>query len=274
MGLSVSAEVHARVEGVARERGASVFMVLHAALVALLSRVGAGTDVPVGSVTAGRTDESLEDLVGFFVNTLVLRTDAGGDPTFAELLDRVREVDLAAYEHQDVPFERVVEELNPARTAGRHPLFQVMLVLQNNARPTLELGTVRTAPEPVTVRNAKFDLFAELEETFDAQGRPAGIRGVLEYATDLYERTTADRLADAFTRLLDAAGTQPDLHLTDLPLTDPAAQRAQLAAWNDTTRPYPSTTLPALFEKQVTHTPNHTALICDNHQLTYTQLNE
>ncbi|MER7792297.1 amino acid adenylation domain-containing protein [Streptomyces sp. NPDC097640] len=274
VGLSVGAEVHARVERVARERGASVFMVLHTALVALLSRIGAGTDVPVGSVTAGRTDESLEDLVGFFVNTLVLRTDASGNPTFAELLDRVRDVDLAAYEHQDVPFERVVEKLNPARTAGRHPLFQIMLVLQNNARPALELGPVRTAPEPVTVRNAKFDLFAELEETFDEQGRPAGIHGVLEYATDLYEHTTADRLAQAFTRLLDAAGAQPDLHLSDLPLADPAAQRAQMAAWNDTARPYPPTTLPALFEKQAAHTPEDTALICDNHRLTYRQLNE
>ncbi|MGY0064545.1 amino acid adenylation domain-containing protein [Streptomyces sp. LZ34] len=274
VGLSVCAEVHARVERVARERGASVFMVLHAALVALLSRIGAGTDIPVGSVTAGRTDESLEDLVGFFVNTLVLRTDAGGDPTFAQLLERVREVDLAAYEHQDVPFERVVEELNPARTAGRHPLFQVMLVLQNNARPMLELGTVRAAPEPVTVRNAKFDLFAELEETFDEQGHPAGIHGVLEYATDLYEPATANRLAKAFLRLLDAAATEPELPLSELPLEDPTEQQARLTAWNDTTRPYPPTTLPALFEQQAARTPDHTALICDNHSLTYRQLDE
>ncbi|NUS90646.1 MAG: amino acid adenylation domain-containing protein, partial [Streptomyces sp.] len=274
VGLSLGAEVHARVERMARERGASVFMVLHTALVALLTRIGAGTDVPVGSVTAGRTDESLEDLIGFFVNTLVLRTDTSGNPTFAELLDRVREVDLAAYEHQDLPFERVVEELNPTRTAGRHPLFQIMLVLQNNARPVLELGPVHTAPEPITVRNAKFDLFAELEETFDPQGHPTGIRGVLEYATDLYDQATADRLAQAFTLLLDTASAQPELRLSDLPLADPAAQRAQLAAWNNTTRTYPPVTLPALFEKQAARTPEHTALISGDHRLTYRQLDE
>ncbi|KAK1184579.1 AMP-binding protein, partial [Streptomyces sp. NBS 14/10] len=274
VGLSLGAEVHARIVRMARERGASVFMVLHTALVALLTRIGAGTDVPVGSVTAGRTDESLEDLIGFFVNTLVLRTDTSGNPTFAELLDRVREVDLAAYEHQDLPFERVVEELNPTRTAGRHPLFQIMLVLQNNARPALELGPVHTAPEPIMERNAKFDLFAELEETFDPQGQPTGIHGVLEYATDLYDQATADRLAQAFTLLLNTAGTNPHLRLTDLPLTDPAAQQAQLAAWNNTTRTYPPTTLPALFEKQAARTPEHTALIHDNHTLTYRQLNE
>ncbi|ADI04075.1 non-ribosomal peptide synthase/amino acid adenylation enzyme [Streptomyces bingchenggensis BCW-1] len=274
VGLSLDAEVHTRVVRMARERGASVFMVLHTALVALLTRIGACTDVPVGSVTAGRTDESLEDLVGFFVNTLVLRTDTSGNPSFAELLDRVREVDLAAYEHQDVPFERVVEELNPTRTAGRHPLFQVMLVLQNNARPLLELGPVRTAPEPVTVRNAKFDLFAELEETFDPQGHPTGIHGVLEYATDLYDQPTADRLAQAFTLLLDTVSTQPDLRLSDLPLTDPATQQAQLAAWNNTTRAYPPTTLPALFEEQAARSPEHTAVISDNRRLTYRQLDE
>src|SRR5262249_33516816 len=152
-------------------------------------------DIVLGSPIAGRTDSALDDLVGFFVNTLVLRTDTSGNPSFGELIARVQASNLAAYAHQDVPFERLVEVLNPARSLSRHPLFQVALALQNIAMPSFDLPGLSARVEPVDTATAKFDLLVSLSEERAAGGTPAGISGTIEYATDLFDRASVGVLA-------------------------------------------------------------------------------
>src|SRR5262249_28107534 len=154
--FGLSAGLHGGLLGLARAQGASLFMVLQAGLAALLSRVGAGGDVAVGSPIAGRTDRALGGLVGFLANSLVVRPDTAGNSRFRDLLGRVRASNLEAYSHQELPFERLVEALNPARSLAHHPLFQVMLALQNNAAVELELAGVSASVEPVGLASAKF----------------------------------------------------------------------------------------------------------------------
>ncbi|MFD7579319.1 amino acid adenylation domain-containing protein, partial [Kitasatospora sp. NPDC059817] len=202
--LPLGVELHRGLVGLSRVHRVTLFMTVQAALAALLTRLGAGTDVPIGTVVAGRSDEALDELVGFFVNTLVLRTDTAGDPSFAELLGRVRESDLGAFGHQDVPFERLVEELNPARSLARHPLFQVMLVLQSNEQAELELPGLHVETLPAGTGVAKFDLNVIMEEVFGPDGEPAGIDCAIDFATDLFDRETVESLAVWFGRLLRA----------------------------------------------------------------------
>ncbi|MFI7021034.1 amino acid adenylation domain-containing protein, partial [Streptomyces sp. NPDC050164] len=271
--FTLDSELHARLAELARESGASVFMVVRAAFAALLSRLGAGTDIPIGSPMAGRTDEALDDLVGFFVNTLVLRTDLSGDPTFRELLDRVRETDLAAHAHQDVPFEHLVEVLNPVRSMAAHPLFQVMLAFQNVEEPRLRLPGLTVAAEPAAAPAARFDLCVYLDESRTDTGAEAGLAGVLEFATDLYDRDTAEELVARFERVLRAVVRDPDRPVAALDVLSPEERRRIVEEWNATDTPVRQAPLPVLFEAQVARTPDATAVVHGDVELTYAELN-
>ncbi|MFE1257521.1 amino acid adenylation domain-containing protein [Streptomyces fungicidicus] len=272
----VPAEVHERLLEVARAEGVTVFMVLQAAFATLLHRLGAGDDVPVGASVAGRTDEGLNDLVGFFVNTLVIRTDLSGDPTFRELLGRVRAVSLSAYENQDVPFERLVEELAPARSLARHPLFQVMLTLQNTGGPgggpAVDLPGLRTDSLSAGSVAAKFDLDLSVGETLDATGAPAGIEGVLVAAADLFDPATVERIAGRLVRLLELVAGDTDMRLSAVDVLDADERRQVVEEWNGTDAPLPTRSVSDMFRAQAAGTPDAVAVLCGDDRLTYAEL--
>jgi nonribosomal peptide synthetase DhbF len=269
----IAPNLHRRLLSVARGSQASLFMVLQTGLAALFTRLGAGTDIPIGSPIAGRTDEALDDLIGNFVNTLVLRTDTSGDPCFRQLVERVRDANLAAYRNQDLPFERLVEIVNPARSRARHPLFQIMLAFQNTGGIGLELPDLVVTSEPVDIHIAKFDLSFILGERHAADGSPAGIEGGIEYRADLFERDTVAQIGDRLARLLEAAILAPERPIGQLDILDARERHRLLVEWNDTARAVPRTTLPALIEAQVARTPAATALICEDATLSYAELN-
>ncbi|MGW6447413.1 amino acid adenylation domain-containing protein [Lentzea sp. NPDC055074] len=241
-------DAHGALVALARESRATLFMVLRAALAGLYSRLGAGEDVPVGGIVAGREDESLADLVGCFVNTVVLRTDVSGRPTFRELLARVREQDGAAHFHSELPFDRLVEELQPARSQGLHPLVQTLLVLQPPATAP-EFPGLSCADVPIEVPAAKADLVFDFAEG-------AGLRGTLKYATDLFDAATARALAARMARFLEAVAQAPDTPITDVDLLLPG--EGAVVQTEATREP---ATLHGLIERIAAATPHATALI-------------
>ncbi|WP_144611303.1 non-ribosomal peptide synthetase DhbF [Bacillus cereus] len=272
--FQIDAGMHSRLVELARKNGVSLFMVLQAGLSALFTRLGAGTDIPIGSPIAGRNDDALSDIVGLFVNTLVLRTNTSGDPSFKELLNRVKQSNLAAYENQDVPFERLVEVLNPVRTRNSHPLFQVMLAFQNTPEATFDAPDIEANLEIQSVGSAKFDLTFEISESNGVDGTPDGLNGLLEFSTDLYKRETIQKLVERYILLLDDAAENPDQSIGTLEILTLAEKNTMLEKWNGGFQIVPEMTLPQLFEKQAHISPNSIAVVFEDEKLTYEKLNK
>ena len=268
--LAVPADLHAALAELARARGVTLFMVMHAAVAMLLSRLGAGQDIPLGAPVAGRTDAALDDLVGFFVNTLVLRTDTSGDPTFEQVLCRVRDRALEAFDHADVPFEHLVEVLAPDRSLARHPLFQVMVAVQNNAAPSLPLPGLGISPVPGGPAAARFDLELTVTESFTSDGAPAGLGGFVTASADLFDPDAARLFADRLVRVLRAVAADPGLRLHQVKVLGDAERRRVLGGARTTRRP---ATLAGRFEAQAARTPARPAVVCGATELSYAELN-
>ncbi|KAB8332532.1 amino acid adenylation domain-containing protein [Scytonema tolypothrichoides VB-61278] len=256
----------ASLSALSRQEGVTLFMTLLAAFQTLLYRYSGQQDILVGSPTAGRNREEIEGLIGFFVNTLVLRTDLSGNPKFRELLQRVRSHAMSAYANQDLPFDKLVEELQPERSLSYHPLFQVMFVLQNVPTQTLELPGVSISTIEVDNSASQFDITLSIEET------EQGLRGLWEYSTDLFDADTITRMSGHFQTLLEEVTANPQQHVNELPLLT-ATEKQQLLEWNDTQAEYQEQCIHQLFEQQVEKTPHAVAVMFEGEELTYQQLN-
>jgi amino acid adenylation domain-containing protein/non-ribosomal peptide synthase protein (TIGR01720 family) len=278
------AQLQQRLREVAAEHNATTFMVIQAALAVLLSRLCATSDVAVGFPIAGRNDAALDELVGFFVNTLVLRVEVTGDPTVAELLAQVRRRSLAAYEHQDVPFEVLVERLNPTRSLAHHPLVQVALAWQNlpghdtnDPAAGLALGDLQVTAIPVDTHTARMDLSFSLAESFTATGEPAGIGGTVEFRTDVFDAGSIDTLTERLRRVLAAMTADPGQRLSSIDVLDPDERdRLELIGnWELLSAPAPPpVSVPAVFADHVARIPDAPAISCGERAWTYREVDD
>ncbi|CAM5560119.1 Amino acid adenylation domain-containing protein (Fragment) OS=Streptomyces tendae OX=1932 GN=GUR47_35330 PE=4 SV=1 [Streptomyces tendae] len=269
--------MYERLVRVGRAQGASLFMVVQAGLAALLTRLGAGADIPLGTPIAGRTDDALDDLVGFFVNTLVLRTDTSGDPTYAELVDRVRAEYLAAYAHQDLPFERLVEAVNPERSLSRHPLFQTMLSFDNagGAAWRADLAGLAVSGRFLGARRREV---RPVLRTRRASGG-AGPGGGSELCAGLQHRPvrgrgTAQDVADRFVARPDRARRRPGARIGETEILGRDERRRMLVEWNDTAVQHADRTpVHVLFEERAAAEPEALAVVSGEERLSYGELN-
>ncbi|WP_342374022.1 non-ribosomal peptide synthase/polyketide synthase [Myxococcus stipitatus] len=265
--LTLPTQLAASLRELSQREGVTLYMTLLAAFDVLLSRYSGQTDIVVGTDIANRTHAETEGLVGFFINQLVMRTRLDGDPTFRELLARVREASLGAYAHQDVPFEELVRELNPERSLGHAPLFQVKLVLQNLPQPRLELPGLSMELLPVDDHTSKFDVTVEFTDL------PHGLDFLCEYSTDLFEAETIERMMGHLRTLLESAVAAPSQRLSQLPMLTPSERQLLLVDWNSTSLQRLDSNAHLLFEAQVARTPHAPAVSFESSSLTYLQLN-
>ena len=263
-----SAKVSRSLRDFSRREGSTLFMTLMAGFHALLRRHTDQKNILVGTPIAGRSRAELEPLIGFFVNMVVLRTNFDDDPSFKDLLKQMREAALSAYSHQDVPFERLVEELQPERAVGRNPIFQVVFALQNVEQPTLQMdgvsAPVGVPPSPET----KFDLELYLQDT------PNGLKGSFVYSADLFEPAFVERLVQRFQRLMEKVAAQPEAALSTLSLLDEMEYHQIVEEWNDTTVALPDACIHQLFEQQVAQRPEAIAVEFEQEQISYRELNQ
>ncbi len=267
--FTLSSQLTRQILSLSQTTGITLFMTLQAAFVTLLHRYTGQDDILVGTPIANRNRQEIEPLIGFFVNTLVLRTKLNGNPKFSELLKQVQQVALEAYEHQDVPFEQVVEALQPERNMDHNPLFQVMLVLQNAPKGTAKLLDLEFTSLDIDLATAKRDLTLTFVETEE------GLGGVWEYNRDLFDHTTIIRMAEHLQTLLASVVANPHQQIAYLPILTESEQQQLLIEWNDTQKDYPrESCLHHLFEAQVQRTPNAVAVSIENGtELTYRELN-
>ena len=266
--LDLSAQLSEAIKALSQRQGVTLFMTLLAAFELLLSRYCGQSDIAVGCPIAGRTRQETEGLIGFFVNTLVLRADLSNNPPFKELLRKVRETALEAYSHQDLPFEKLVEELHPDRHLSNSPLFQVMFVFQNTADRPLEFEQLLLNPIRTTSHSAKFDLTLSVSETNGT------LRGSLNYNMGLFDGSTIERMLVSYKTLLEGIVADPEQCISELPLVSEAEKHQLLVDWNDTETDYPKDKcIHELFETQVEKTPDTIALVFEDQQLTYRELN-
>ncbi|MCA2709690.1 MAG: non-ribosomal peptide synthase/polyketide synthase [Microcystis sp. M015S2] len=266
--FSLSPKLSQVLNELSRQQGVTLFMTLLAAFDALLYRYTGSSDILVGTPIANRNRGEIEGLIGFFVNTLVMRTDLSDNPSFSQLLTRVREVTMDAYAHQDLPFEMLVEALQPERDLSHTPLFQVAFVLQNTPKSEIAMTGLTVTDLPPENTTAKFDLTLAMVNTDD------GLKGVWEYNTDLFESSTIERLSGHFLNLLGGIAANPQARISQLPLLTESETNQLLIEWNNTQVYYPEyKCIHQLFEEQVKRTPDAVAVVCSQQQLTYNELN-
>ncbi|WTL59449.1 amino acid adenylation domain-containing protein [Nocardia sp. NBC_01499] len=266
--FEIGAELHAALDRVAKQHNSTLFMVVHAALAVLLARLSGTTDIAIGTPVAGRGEAELDDMIGMFVNTLVLRNEIEPGATFDALLADVRDTDVAAFGHADLPFERLVELLDPVRSAARHPLFQVMLVFQNLAETSLELPGLTVSGIDPQVQAAKFDLQLTVAEQPDTQG----ISAVFGYATDLFDAATVQNFADRFRRILAAVAADAAVVVGDIDVLAAGERELVLHEWNSLGAWVPGATLPGLIADQVWRRPDAIAIRFGDRTLTFREL--